>query len=338
VDAGELRLRADGAEARLRTASDDLRRALSGESPEGLVRLLARVALFGLRDAIPQTTDADSASVAQLLEQARGVDRTLTRRIASLQAAAGSIDRDTAGVEAQRDHDLARLETIFGAEFRVLPRLRPPGAGELRRSFDTSLELQGGDPFAAATWMARMARVRSAMDRLNTLTGYAEALGAGPPALTVGQLPIVSHDRWSALPPADGTGARDGVLSLLAYLPRPFAPAEPVTGLWLDEWVEVIPDAVVATGIAFNFDEPAAQAPQAVLLAVPPDASPAWDIVALEAIALEALDLARLRAVDPETLEQQTDIGQLLPALCFALNLQNHTVSTDFRRVEANPA
>ena len=106
-----------------------------------------------------------------------------------------------------------------------------------------------------------------------------------------------------------------------------------VAGLWIDEWVEIVPEPDVTTGIAFNFDEPAAQAPQAVLLAVPADRAATWDITDVETIVLEALDLARLRAVDQEMLGAHTDLAHILPALCLALNLRNDTVSSDFRRV-----
>jgi hypothetical protein len=164
---------------------------------------------------------------------------------------------------------------------------------------------------------------------------YAEALGGGGPRVQVAELPLRPGELWCALPPKDGAPPPDGALSLVADMPDLFDAASPLAGLWIDEWVEIIPTAELTTGIAFNFDEPAAQAPQAILLAVPPDESATWDIAALEAIVLEALDLARLRAVDPEALEQHTDLGQLLPALCISLNLQNDTVSTDFRRVAA---
>jgi len=177
-----------------------------------------------------------------------------------------------------------------------------------------------------------MARVRRPVDRLSTVLFYAEALDGTAPALSVAQLPFLAGGRWCALPWPEGSASPDGALSVVAYLPRPFATAAPVAGFWIDEWVEVIPEAQVTTGIAFNFDEPASQAPQAILLAVPPDNSPTWDISDLEAITRETLDLARVRAVDPETLAAHTDLNQLLPALCFSLNLQNHTVSTDFRR------
>ena len=103
-----------------------------------------------------------------------------------------------------------------------------------------------------------------------------------------------------ALPPADGASPRDGMLSFLAYMPGPVQMTAAVAGLWIDEWVEIVPQPDVTTGIAFNFDEPGAQAPQAVLLAVPADGAETWDITDVETIVLETLDLARLRAVDPE--------------------------------------
>ena len=84
--------------------------------------------------------------------------------------------------------------------------------------------------------------------------------------------------------------------------------------------------------MACNIDEPAAQPPQAVLVAVTPPGEPRWGVDVLEAILLETLDLARLRAVTPEQLAPNTDLEQLLPALYFGLNLRGDTVSTDFTR------
>jgi hypothetical protein len=153
----------------------------------------------------------------------------------------------------------------------------------------------------------------------------------------VAQLPLSPQQLWAALPQPGGV-QRDGGLSLIATMPEPLDADAPVAGFWIDEWIEVVPAADVTTGIAFNFDEPAAQAPNVILLAVPPDESPTWDLAALEAIVLETLALAKIRAVGPETLDQHTDLGRALPALYFTLNLKNDTVSTDFRRLLAAPS
>ena len=81
-----------------------------------------------------------------------------------------------------------------------------------------------------------------------------------------------------------------------------------------------------------NIDEPAAHPPHAILVAVAPPTEPHWGVDVLEAILLETLDAARLRAVTPEQLSSHSDLEQILPAMYIGLNLRNHTVSTDFTR------
>jgi hypothetical protein len=83
------------------------------------------------------------------------------------------------------------------------------------------------------------------------------------------------------------------------------------------------------TGITFQYDQPDATAPQAILLVTPPDPTgqPVWNAEAFQKVLLETMDLVRLRAVGPEALGE---FGHYLPALYFALNLEGDTVSTDF--------
>ena len=90
-----------------------------------------------------------------------------------------------------------------------------------------------------------------------------------------------------------------------------------VAGLMIDEWVEVWPSSQQTTGIALNYSDPTSRPPQAILVAVRPDDFPDWTLQSLEGSVLEALDLAKIRAVDPDTLGA---LGQHLPALYFAFN------------------
>jgi hypothetical protein len=99
-----------------------------------------------------------------------------------------------------------------------------------------------------------------------------------------------------------------------------------LAGLLVDEWVEIIPNAKETTGVAFQFNPPESFAPQAILLAVPSAPDKAWTVGDLQRTLLETLDLARLRAVDAEALDQT---GHYLPALYLAFNANNDTVSTD---------
>ena len=104
-----------------------------------------------------------------------------------------------------------------------------------------------------------------------------------------------------------------------------------LTGLLIDEWIETIPNVSETTGVVFQYDQPDAAPPQSILLAVPADATQPWNLWSLQQALLETLDLARIRTVDPESLDV---LGHYLPALYFAVNVAGDTVSTDFSRVK----
>ena len=107
--------------------------------------------------------------------------------------------------------------------------------------------------------------------------------------------------------------------------------SQPLAGLLVDEWVEVVPNTTETTGIAFQYDQPNAAPPQTILIAVPPDVTVPWTVWSLQQVLLETLDLARIRAVDPDALDE---VGHYLPALYFAVNMANQTVSTDFTAIK----
>ena len=97
----------------------------------------------------------------------------------------------------------------------------------------------------------------------------------------------------------------------------------------IDEWTEVIPDATQMTGVSFHVEQPAARAPQAILLAVAPDEAHVWSLANLEATVLETFDLARLRLVDGEALaapppRSPPKLGQYLPAIYLASAPRGH--------------
>jgi hypothetical protein len=155
----------------------------------------------------------------------------------------------------------------------------------------------------------------------------ASAAGAGTPDLGVAQLPFSAGARWVGLAPLAGTDIPGGCLSLLVHTPAIGATtAGGPSGLMVDEWIEVVPGPDETTGIAFHYDAPGAAPPQAILLAAPPAKAPHWSLDWLEATLLETLELAKLRAVDPDVLQ---GAGALLPATWLAFNAHNDTVSTD---------
>jgi septal ring factor EnvC (AmiA/AmiB activator) len=333
TDLAELRARADAAVKSLSVAHAALDRALGPEGDgAGIGNALVQMLFFGFAESVPALSTADAPdAVAELRGRARSVEQQACRRLDEARAVETAFDRAKATPEAQREHDIARIRTVLGGAFVVLPRIARAEAGELGAAMNDSEARFGGDRLAPLTWLDRMAHVRRAVERLQSVVLYGEALGRGT-ELRVAQLPFVAGERWIALSAAEGKPLPAGKLSLVVHTPDPLDPAQPVAGLFVDEWVELVPAATQTTGIAFNFDEPAAQPPQAVLLAVLPRGESRWGLDVLEAILLETLDLARLRAVAPEQIAPQTDLEEILPALYFALNLDDATVSTDFRR------
>ena len=77
---------------------------------------------------------------------------------------------------------------------------------------------------------------------------------------------------------------------------------------------------------------PAPGHPQVVLLAVAPPDTARWEVESLEQTLLETLELARLRALDPQALGEDILLQRVLPALYISTNVAGETLSTDFRR------
>ena len=222
------------------------------------------------------------------------------------------------------------MRAVFGASFVVLPRFTCDAAtaNELRSALAGSKALQGGDELAVHTWFARYSRVRDPVARFASCLTGAEVLGAGERlALEVAQLPFDNQDRWVGLPAAANKAIPAGKLSLVVHAVAPVDFVQPLRGLWIDEWTEIVPSREETTAITFQCNPPDACAPQAVLLAVPPVPGEDWTVATLHRVLVETLDLAKLRAVDSDAL---ADCGQFLPALCFAFNAKDDAVSTDF--------
>jgi predicted nucleic acid-binding Zn-ribbon protein len=313
IDATESAARATIATSALRDTRTQLAAALRSGQPEALRTSLARATKLGV-------TAPPAAAASALAE--------LDRRTAALAAAST---------------DTARVAAVLGDGFRLLPRITAAAGAELVTSLTASTELQGGDQLAALTWLQRAAHVRDGASRLETALLYAQAT-ASPQTLhlRVAQLPRQAGDRWAGLPATPQQPIPSGRLSLVVQSTAPPASGAALAGLVVDEWTEVIPDRTQLTGISFHTDQPAARAPQAILLAVAPTEAHVWSLATLEATVLETLDLARLRLVDSEALGNPPPsatapprLGHHLPAIYLAAAPAADTVTSDLGRVTA---
>lgn len=271
-------------------------------------------------DAVPMSARGTvDEKINQLQQQATWLVNGLYQLIGQLTNLETEFDRDKASSAERVEHDRKRLQTIFGADFRVLPKLKPKNAALLKKSFDDKLGIQEVTP-----WFQRIAKVRKEVGNLEMLLLYTEAANGGREGISfdVAQVPYQPGDKWVGEKSAQGEKL-GGQLSLVAHRPGGFNRNDWVSGLVIDEIVEVFPNKSETTAVAFHYDAPGAVAPQAVLLAVAPDLNRPWDENTLEAILLETLELSKLRAVDSAALG---DLGQYLPALYFAFNSANETI------------
>jgi hypothetical protein len=181
----------------------------------------------------------------------------------------------------------------------------------------------GGSGAPVAAWLHRTGTVRPAVrgwHELLTLTG---ARAGAPRELRASQSPLTPGardgrhaDPWigGPFPAASRPPARQ---QLTCHLPAPLPAGAPLAGIVFDEWVELLPgtDALAGpvaegpgdeavppeselTGLTFHFDRPDAQAPQAILVAVPPSPRRGWTADGLALVVRDTLELAKLRAVD----------------------------------------
>lgn len=181
----------------------------------------------------------------------------------------------------------------------VLPRLNRAD-GAWIKNFQAKLASSG----ELRAFAARAGRVRpaaAAMGTLETLSLRSEDR-AGLHALAVSQTPYAPGDAWIG---ARGVPQR-GRTAFVAWRLRESRaledPADPLCGLLLDRWNEVVPAAETDAAVAFHVDAPSTAAPNAILLCVPQFTLERWsESLVLEHVA-EAFDLAVLRAAQSHTL------------------------------------
>jgi len=285
--------------------------------------------MFGIPQAVPKSAVGDTPEIrAALAQQAAAMLRISKPRLdkgEALRAQPVATDK-----RARCDQLIERARAVYGDEFVCLPTFTCDATtgAELNRALAASTAQQGGDPLAVHGWFTRSSRVRGPLARLGACMQGAEVLASGTRlGLSVAQLPFDATERWVGLPPLAGKELPPSKLSLVVQPLTPLSAALPLSGLFIDEWVEVVPSQKETTALTFQFDPPNSFAPQTVLVAVPPVPGQDWTTETLRRVLVETLDLAKLRAVDGSLLGAA---AQYLPALYVPFNSADDAVSTDF--------
>jgi hypothetical protein len=301
--------------------ADGARLAASSD-PADLRDGLAAVQRGGVLQAVPVVPPGAEREAAQLHEQLeRGVAELRRRH----DAAVATLPSSTATGAEALDASRAAASALVGEQVALtIPLRAKPLDAALARPPSVGAGTAADRRQAARALLHDAAAVRPLVGHLQRLRQVIQGRGDIPPGVDLLQLLAdqPADEPWAGVgdPRRAGTtqpaiaGGRTSLLSVDAALPTDAT--APTMGLVLDEWSETVPSPVLTTALAVHANRPSNEAPQAVLLAVPPDPAAGWDQSALEAVLLEAYDLARIRAVDLPALPT---LGQLVPMLHMPL-------------------
>lgn len=275
-------------------------------------------------DALDRFRESLSTGLGRLTEEIQGrltrVDTLLTQHAT------------TSGPAAVRLLQAAgRL--LFGEDLTLIPQVRMPAeatdelANAVAHSVSGQLTSHLARDFPVDDWLHGVARVRDKMRHWENAMLLGEALGAAagiePTPL---QLPHVPTEKWLGLEFAPNTKIESDRLLYTASLEQPFDRTQPISGLLVDEWTEVIPSESEETGVAFHYDRPNSEPPQAWLLALPALQKGVWSWEELIGAATDALDTAKRRAIEPVHIDQ-TPYSWFLPATMSSYTLPEISIS-----------
>ena len=257
-------------------------------------------------------------------------------RVAAINAALSSANSQA----SQADRVAALLEAskaLFGDDFQMIPEfsvsadqgsewsnaLNASTSGSLFTYAKNTLNLD----FPVDEWFYSAARVRPPLAFWESALMLATGFGQTPQAMTAMQLPFETGAPWLAVQfPETFELTTDHLLYTCVYS-QPFDPAARQCGVMIDEWTEVIPASTRDAAIAFNYNRPDNEPPQAILLVTSPSNGVNWQWAFLVDALNETLDLAKKRAVEPAFLDS-TVYSRFLPATVTASTTYGITIAT----------
>jgi hypothetical protein len=291
--------------------------ALAGKSPLSADTFLARAQLNAPSNmsslAAPVQAlalDLGAASPAALKAWGiGGLDDTAARKTAGDRVAAAAAISDPVKAAGL----LLGGPAVVEGSLASLPADIVTGLGDQR-------SVVGPRQGVLARWLQDSARVRVAAASLNDallrddLAGRASLdlwAAQSPAAPYVTTVDTAAARGWVGLPFPAALG--DDPVTSAVFVGENVNSA--VTGIVLDAWTEVIPNAAGTGAVTANLMAPGARAPNVILLAVPPDITKPWTTEALLSVVDEALELADCRMVD---LDATRRVPALLPAVYLA--------------------
>lgn len=358
TDPAPLRLAVE-ARRDLFVAKRDAIRADTVNGPsKGVSELLARcVAVLPISQFDPEAlsfTDIEDSILAyaeDLQETLATVRKSVDGRIVTANKALAA---QLAALEAPtRLKALQEAATaIFGEDFKLIPTFTLPAAFATEQA-QSHADFTSGALLAHArtvmddahpldTWFYGVARVRPKARLLEDALMLWEANGLLPGQLSAMQLPHKAGAPWLALEFPKAHAPDSERLAYVPFARAGFDPSGMRCGLLLDDWSETIP-AIEATepgpqhttGVALHFDRPSQEPPQAMLLLTPAQWDGAWSWDDITQGVADTFDLARMRAVEPDQLDD-SPLAQFLPATVASVTTSGLSISANYALVNMN--
>ncbi len=196
-----------------------------------------------------------------------------------------------------------KLPAICALRFKLLPQLGRNFSGSSARTKDTKPQ----------EWLEKWGYVRPALRDVSDALAVQDCYDATSIPMFVGQWPETKQQPWIAT--SSPRGPDTPKLSMLALTPgagrKQWSDFDTVSGLLIDEIADRVPETEIDTGLTFHFDAPNTEAPQSLLLAVPPRGH-SWDYDLMINTLRDTYNLARIRAVDGHAMSAH---NQVLPAI-----------------------
>lgn len=288
--------------------------------------LLVQSSVFGISGTIPdQMFTYGNAVGLTLIGASDGASKAIAARLSQsatdIETAKDATKLNDVRINAAQEAS----KKLLGKAFVMLPHFTLRNGTDIVAQLTLASNkglLRAATPRVMEEWSQGVGRVRERMSGLDMLQMWAENFNLSLPGKKPIQFPFaldtngVSLDHWLGIAFPGGYQPTEDKLSLVLMNAAEIssAPTTPKAALLIDEWVEIIPNMNETTGIAFNYDQPDAKAPNTLLLAVTPKVTGHWQWDDLVYTLNDTFEMAKNRAVEPEHLED-TVFGQILPAI-----------------------
>ena len=300
----------------------------SSSEINGLRSLLLNCTAFGLTGSLPDSAIETTAKIGQTIaKQAVAIMKVMAEKITKAESLLNYGEDLSDKSKIERLTEAAK--TLFGSSFIIIPHFtlrNRKNISEVLSLDENDGLLRNAEEFAMDGWVEGIAKVRTKINKLEMVNTMAEMFDVEFPDYTPVQLPFdtietengeMMNDFWLGMEYPSDYEPESDKLSLIILNEKNLnteVDKAKCCGLLVDEWIEIIPEREATTGIAFNYDQPDAEPPQSMLLAVPPVETGKWKWDDLVYTILDTMDLYKARMVEPEHIDKSI-FTQVLPAV-----------------------